>query len=297
MSRLAAIVLLVAVLAAAFVWIFRTDARVVARFGPNDEYTRSAAFTPDGKILATSYSGTRLWDADTGKQIAELPDVFGGYKRTIALLSDPCVGVGVAGRLPWAMHESQHLTLFSCRGDALTTLTPTGLATGNVQEMTVIPACRLILVRFTKGVVVIDAVSHSIRTDLTALFPKEAQAIAGGGRSCTAFVGVDQSQQEGSILRVDLEKGQVAKLSNIPVSTGFADASPIALSADEKRLAVVFRTYTEATSPCDAVDSDTCMSFSTHSRVRRSQRTRHRGPQGTRRSASITSTSSGSRSS
>jgi hypothetical protein len=94
---------------------------------------------------------------------------------------------------------------------------------------------------------------------LTALFPKEAQAIAGGGRSCTAFVGVDQPQQEGFILRVDLEKGQVTKLSGIPVSTSFAVASPIALSADEKRLAVVFRKYTEAASPCDAIDSDICM--------------------------------------
>ncbi len=268
MSRLAAVALVVAILAAGFVWVWRTsDARVVARFAPNDEYTKSAALTPDGKILATSYSGTRLWDADTGKQIAELPNVFGGDKKTIALLSEPCVGLGVAGRMPRAtVEEPQILALFSCRGDMLATLTPTGLATGMVEEMTVVPGCGLVLVRFSTGVVVIDAGSRSIRADLTKLFPKEAQAIVGAGKSCTAFVGIDQPQQEGSLLRVDLAKGQVTKLTSIPVSTGFAVASPMALSVDETRLAAVFRKYSESTaSPCDAIGSDCMVIFDTES--------------------------------
>ncbi len=269
MSRLAVVAIVVAVLAAALVWIFRTsDARIVARFAPNDEYVKSAALSPDGKVLATSYSGTRLWDASTGEQIAYLPQVRGGDSKAIALLSDPCVGVGVAGLIPRARaEEPQVLTLFSCRGDALTTLKVIGEATGIVQEMTIVPACSLILVRFSTGVVVVDARSRSIRADLTKLFPKEAKAIAGSSLTCTAFVGVAESQQERFLLRIDLAKRQVVKLASIPVSTAFAFVSPLTLSADEKRLAAMLKKYTESSSPCDAIGSDCMVIFDTQSGV------------------------------
>lgn len=210
----------------------------------------SVSISPNGSHLTTFDDGAaHIWNVSSGALLAKLPRIGGGTSSwNVALLDDPCIGA--ASELPQIVTaENQDfatpVVLFGCDGKLLASLPTDHLARYNLHSATAIPSCRLFVMQYAQGVVVVDAERRAIREDLGKLFPSGAELIVSAHRSCSAIVAERYINEEkpGRLLLIDLRSRAVVEVATLPgdavrFGPSFSRRG-IAVSSDDETVALV----------------------------------------------------------